>query len=100
MASFGRTPGHSPQQFVPGEDHTLQPIGNADSQVQEAMKIAKLANSKPDPGVEERMDRIAAMNVSTATDFLDGLSQYERELYLEAEKKGRARRGVLGRYGW
>lgn len=97
---FSRDKGELPQQFVPGKKHKLIPTNTADAQVEEAMRISKEMNAKPEVGLAERIAKMDAMNPATAFDFLDGLSQFDKERYLMAERMGKARRQILGRYGW
>lgn len=97
---FARDGGSLAPQFVPGEEYKAQPLGSAEAQVAEAMAVAKEANSKESLTLEDRIATMQKMNPATAVDFLDKLSQYEREQYLTAEKFGKSRKTVLGRYGW
>lgn len=97
---FARDRGDKAPQFVPSADHELQPLGSADAQVDEAMRLAKERNSQPEVGLAERIAKMDGMYVATAVDFLDGLSPFEREKYLLAEKQSKGRKQILGRYGW
>ena len=87
-------------QFVPSEKYEAQPIGDANSQVDEAMRLAKERNAQPEVGLAERIARMDAMTVNQAIVFMDGLSQHEKERYLEVEKRSKGRTSILGRYGW
>lgn len=84
---------------------SVQPIGSAESQVDEAMRLSKERNRKAAEheekfGLLERVAKMDSMNVPTAIEFLDALPQAERENYLRAEVVSKKRRGVLGAYGW
>lgn len=101
MSGFSRERGTREPQFVPGNDHSLLPIGSADAQVVEAMSLAKERNRTENLTPTQRivvMEEKAS--VAVACDFLDAQSPYERDLYLAAERKGKNRKTVLGRYGW
>ncbi len=100
MPIFGRSSGEVQPGFIPGDGHQLQPLGNEENMIGEAMILAKSLNQRTEVGLADRIVKMDAMNVSTALDFLDGLSDAEREKYLIAEKKSKGRRMILGRYGW
>lgn len=103
MQGFGRSTQEIAPQFVPAKDFEEQPVGSAEAQRDEAMRLVKQRNQlEGGPTLEARAAQLAKMNVASAFDFLDAMSPYLREQYLEAEKsnKGQRRVTVLRRYGW
>lgn len=102
---FARDKGEIEPAFVPDEDYEAQSVGSADAQVVEAMAIAKERNKKlalleASTGMSERILKMDNLTVPRAIEFLDSLSQAEREKYLNAEKLSKARNGILASYGW
>lgn len=97
---FSREAGEEIPQFI--TDEKAQPIGSADEQVAEAMRIAKDANAKleAEESIVRYIEKMDAMTVPQAIDFLDAQSQFIREKYLRAEKLSKNRRSILASYGW
>ena len=99
---FGRDIGTPEGQFVPDEEYELLPLNTADAQVSEAMALVKERNRKEqeDESIIPYIIKIDGMNVAQAVDHLDGISQFEREKFLRAEKLSKNRKGILAAYGW
>lgn len=103
--SFARDIGEIEPAFIPGEDYESQPLGSAEAQVEEAMRIAKernvqIAEHESQMGILERAAKMDSLTVPRAIEFLDSLPQAEREKYLNAEKQSKNRKMILGSYGW
>lgn len=99
---FARDAGQPIAQFEADEDYELLPLNSADAQAQEAMALTKLRNRQEQESesiipVIEKMD---SMNVAQAIDYLDAMSQHERERHLRAEQISKNRKGILAAYGW
>lgn len=103
--SFARDIGEVEPAFVPPEGYEAQPLGSAEAQVEEAMRIAKernaeLAKKEAETGMMERVHKMDSLTVPRAVEFLDSLPQAEREKYLNAEKLSKNRTTILASYGW
>jgi hypothetical protein len=103
--SFARDIGTVEPAFVPGKDYEHYPLGSAEAQATEAMRTAKEGNKKlalleESTGMSERIMKMDNLTVPRAVEFLDSLSQTEREKYLNAEKLSRKRSTILASYGW
>lgn len=102
---FSRDIGEIEPAFIPSKKYKAHPLGSADAQATEAMRIAKERNKKlqiqeESTGMSERIMKMDNLTVPRAIEFLDSLSQAEREKYLNAEKLSKNRRTILASYGW
>jgi hypothetical protein len=100
---FGRSPGEVEPSFVPGPETKVFPLGSAESQISEAMRVAKELNRKEqsNDAVSPAISRMDSFpNISAAIAWLDDQSQHVRELHLRAEKLSKDRKTLLAYYGW
>lgn len=77
-------------------------LGSAEEQVAEAMRIAKARNQEllKSDSIVPYIEKMDGMTVSQAVTFLMDQSPAKRERYLQAEKISKARKTVLGHFGW
>lgn len=101
---FSRETGQEAPQYVPPEGHKAQPVGSADEQAAEAMRVAKERNKREAAheekfGLLERIAKMDSMLANQAVEFLRDQPQAEREKYLEAEKRSKNRKTVKAYFG-
>lgn len=92
-------PGNVVLDYIPDPDAPVIPPVDREASEDRALQAAIAAGERAEDSIREQANKLLKdTSVPEAVDRIEGLSPWEQEVWVDEEKKGKARRGILERF--